>query len=72
VLLLWSSNRGSIFTFALLHGFSHVHRPANPTLAVYHLPAFLGPHPGAEAALAIPLYLAHSMLFHLDSPYSGD
>jgi len=54
--------------FALLHGFSHAHRPANPTFAVYHLPAFTRPHSNQEAALAPPLNLTLAMIFHALSP----
>jgi hypothetical protein len=52
----------------LFHGFSHVHRPAGPTLAVYHLPAFTRPHPNQEPALAPSLNLTLAMIFHALSP----
>jgi hypothetical protein len=54
----------AIFRIALLHGFSHVHCPANPTLAVYHLATIVGSHPDQKPHLAVPFYLAFAMVFH--------
>jgi hypothetical protein len=59
---------GGKYLALLLHCFSHAHRPAGPTLAVYHLPAFTRSHPNQESALAPPLNLTLAMIFHALSP----
>jgi hypothetical protein len=53
---------------ALLHGFSHIHRPAGPTLVPYHLATLARPHTHQKSALAIPLNLTLAMIFHALSP----
>jgi len=61
-----AKRRGAVF--ALLHGFSHVHRPASPTLVPYHLATLARPHTHQKSALAIPLDLTLAMIFHALSP----
>jgi hypothetical protein len=50
----------------------NVNTPAASALAVYQLTALFGSHPHQKSALSLPFYLALAMIFHAESPCSGN